>query len=246
MRRKRRSRKNAWFGKPRLHRKAARRGWSKRRSSRRRTRRNAGSTSLVRNTTRSLKAGFAPTTLKKAGTILAGNMGASFFTDKLAMHFPIVRSNPVIEIATLLLLASGQGMFVKRFIPKVLNANDIFIGGLIAGATRALKMVLPKTFQTCGLGEDLDGLGYEMDGMGDYSYVQGMGDYTVSPGNPVINTQGGWVNRLNGMDAYPGPQAPTIGTHGLDDSAVIPQVQRAITLDGMADMAVADEISNQM
>ncbi len=180
--------------------------------------------SLVRNTTRSLKAGFAPTTLKKAGTILAGNVGASFFADKLAQHVPMVRSNAFFEIGTLLLLASAQGMVVKKFIPKILNANDIFIGGLIAGATRALKLVLPSTFMGCGLGEDFEG----------------MGSYYADP-RQIMH-----AFPLHGIGAYPGPQAPMIGTHGLGDEAVYPQVQHAITLDGMANDAVGQEIANQM
>lgn len=206
--------------------------------------------SLVRQTTRSLKQGFSTNTLKTAGTILAGNMGATFFAEKAANFFPMLRSHAAIEVAALLGIASAQAVFVKKFIPKMLNANSILVGGILAGVTRGIKAIAPGSFTTCGLGEDMDGLG----------------SYFVSPNQiaAAIGTHGQHVGIPHpsqfvygtGFGAYPSPAAPLIGTHGLSDHATgLPAGQvlahgmqpRLIhALDGLANDEVGREIAMQM
>lgn len=236
MRRKRRSRKNAWFGKPRLHSKAARKGHRRSRGSRR-TRRNAGAMSIVNNTTRSLRAGFDPKIIKTASAILLGNISTTWYVDQIASRVHMLRTNPVLEVGSLLLLGGANALFVGKVLKQPKYAKDILIGGILAGVTRAVKMVLPGHFATCGLGEGegFMGLGEEMDGLG---------SYYASPGNLVVTPNGHFQGQLNqpgryphahmrGFGAYaspsavgiaglgwaPGPSMPTIGTHGMDDYA---------------------------
>lgn len=237
---RKRSRRNAWFGKPRLHAKAARKGHRSR--SRRRTRRNAGTHSgrddsrgdIIKQTTRSLKAGFNGKVVRRAANILAGNVGATFFNDRLAGFFPMVRSNPIFEIGSLLAIAGLQGMVVHKFIPKILNANDILIGGILAGVTKAARTVLPGQFSSCGLGEDMEGLGNSF-----YATPEQV-LYPITPN--------GMRTSIAGFGAYQSPAAPLIGTNGLGDEAMYQQVQPAniVTLDGMADAEIQREIAMQM
>ncbi len=236
-RRSRKSRKNSFWGHPRLHSKAARKGWGRRKS--RRTRRNAGGMSIVKQTTKSVREGFAPSTIKKATAILLGNISTTWYVDQIASRVPMIRSNPLFEIGSLLLLASGNALVAKRIWPK--HANDILVGGILAGVTRAVKTVLPGRFPTCGLGED------SMDGMGDYSYVQGMGN--LGSGGFIGPFVASRAFTMQGIDGYASPHAPTIGTHGLGDEAVYQQVQgnqgrNLVTLDGLANMAVMQEIES--
>lgn len=230
MRKRRRSRRNSWPGAPRLHAKAARKGHRRSRRTRR-TRRNAGSMSMVRNTTRSLRAGFDPKILKRASAILLGNISTTWYVDQIASRVPMLRSSPVFDIGALLLLGGAQGVFVSHILKQPKYATDIMIGGILAGVTRAVKMVLPNQFSTCGLGEDMEGLG-------DYIY----------PGVGVVTLNGQWVQRLNGLGAFARPGAPLIGTHGLGDEAMYHQVQptNVIQLDGMADAEMQREIAMQM
>ncbi len=264
MRKRRRSRKNAWPGKPRLHSKAARKGW---RRSRRRTRRNAGTMSMVKHTTRSLRAGFDPAILKRASAILLGNISTTWYVDQIASRVPMIRSNPIFDIGALLLLGGAQGVFVSKVLKQPKYATDIMIGGILAGVTRAAKTVLPKQFSTCGLGEDLDGLADDLDGLG---------DYTISPNDMIVNTNGMYEGTLNhqgrfphgpmhGMDAYPSPDTRMIHMHGLSDHAVLHashsgrpliteqghfikngMIPRHNPMAGLADMALAEEFAMQM
>lgn len=189
--------------------------------------------SLVRQTTRSMQAGFHTNTLKHAGTILAGNVGATFFQDRLAGVVPMIRSNPLFEVGSLLALAGLQAFVVKKFIPKILNANDILIGGILAGVTRGVKAIIPGHFTTCGLGEDMEGLGDDL---------EGLGAWFATPRS---------IGSAFALRGYASPQAPTIGTHGLGDEAVFNQIQgnmghNLVTLDGMANDEVGREIAMQM
>ena len=135
------------------------------------------------------------------------------------------------QVGTLLLLAGAQTIAVKKLAPRY--ASDVLIGGILAGVTRFAKIVLPGRFTTCGLGEDLEGLSDDM---------YGMGDWMASPGN-IRN-----AFALRGMDAYPSPQAPVIGTAGMDDYALRwqAQPQNIVQLDGLADSEVQREIAMQM
>lgn len=225
--RKRRSRRNAWFGKPRLHSKAAKRGWRGRRRSRS-VRLNAGS--MVANTTRSLKAGFDPNILKRATAILAGNVSTTWYVDQIGSRVSMVRRNPYVEAATLLALSGANAMVVGKVLKQPKYASDVFIGGILAGVTRVIKAVAPGMFNTCGLRGDMEGLS----------------DWTIGPQN-VMNAFSARQPFMNGMDAYPSPAAPLIGTHGLADSAVVPQVNYANAhpnmLDGLANLALAEELA---
>lgn len=212
--------------------------------------------SIVRQTTRSLRAGFATKTLERAGTILAGNMGATFFTEKLASIAPMIRSNTFFEIASLLGVASVQAFVVKKFIPKMLNASDILIGGILAGVTRGVKAVLPGSFTTCGLGEDFEGMGdsyYPTPWQVNHAiltsngYPAGMG-YAPGPDTKML--------QMSGMGAFANPNQPFIGTHGLSDHATANPSGQVLVhgaqprliqqLDGLANDEVGREIAMQM
>lgn len=149
---------------------------------------------------------------------------------------PMMRSNPFIEIASLLGIAGLQGMIVHKFIPKILNANDVLIGGILAGVTKTARMVLPSSFSSCGLGED-------MEGMGAYYATPEQIMGAITPNGMHAGFPG-----MRGFGAYPSPAAPLIGTHGLGDEAMYQQVQPAnvVTLDGMADAEIQREIAMQM
>lgn len=230
MRRKRRSRKNAWPKHPRLHAKAARKGHRRSRLSRRRTRRNAGAMSIVKNTTRSLRAGFNPSVIKRAGAILLGNISTTWYVDQIGSRIHMIRTNPVLEVGSLLLLAGAQGVFVDKVLKQRKYASDILIGGILAGVTRAVKTVLPNQFATCGLSDDLDGLG----------------SYYASPMDMVIGTQMGHphgtlnqpgrfgphmtmrgigyggpdaVQSMDGLGWAPGPDTREFQMHGMEDYA---------------------------
>lgn len=205
--------------------------------------------SLVRQTTRSLKQGFSTNTLKTAGTILAGNMGATFFAEKAASFFPMLRSHVAIEVAALLGIASAQAVFVKKFIPRMLNANSILVGGILAGVTRGIKAIAPNSFTTCGLGEDMDGLGDFVNPFNIAHSINPHGQYVGIP-HPNQFVYG------NGFGAFARPDQPMIGTHGIGDHATgLPAGQvlahgmqpRLIhALDGLANLAVQEEIAQSM
>ena len=226
--RRRRSRRNYWKGQPRLHRRAARKGWRGSRS-RRRTRRNAGS--LAQRTFRAGTAGFKLNVLRRGTTILAGNVGTTFFAEKFGHMVPSLTSHPVGQVAALAAVALAQSALVGKvgFLRKMLSPSDILIGGMLAAVTRTAKLVLPGTFSTCGLGEDLDGLG----------------SWYANPYNI-----GSAFRLMNGMGAYASPGAPEIGTHGIADYAQLYQTQAptVITaLDGLAaNQALGEEIASQM
>ena len=229
-RRHRRARRNSWRGHSRLHRKAARKGWrgARGRRSRRRTRRNAGS--LVHSTRRAATRALSLGVLRRGTTILAGNVGTTFFTEKANRFLPsMLTSNPIGQVATLAAVAMAQSALVSKVVllRKALNPNDILIGGMLAAVTRAARLILPGTFATCGLGEDLDGLGDWM--------------ATAGPGGNIANAFS--------LRGYASPQALMIGTHGIGDYAQIYQTQPPVVitaLDGMADYEVQREIAAQM
>ncbi len=133
-------------------------------------------------------------------------------------------------VGALLLLGGAQGVFVGKVLKYPKYATDLMIGGILAGVTRAVKMVLPNQFSTCGLGEDMEGLG----------------DY-IHPGVGVVTPNGQFVQHLNGFGAYIGPSNPLTGTHGLGDEAMYHQVQptNVIQLDGMADAEISRELAMQ-
>lgn len=230
--RRRRSRRNYWKGQPRLHRRAARKGWRGSRS-RRRTRRNAGS--IVSKTFSATKSGFRLNVLRRGTTILAGNVGTTFFTEKLGGMVPALTSHPVGQIAALTAVALAQSALVGKvgFLRRMLSPSDILIGGMLAAVTRTAKTLLPGTFSTCGLGEDLDGLG----------------SWYANPYNI-----GSAFRLMNGMDAYASPvgvrAGEALGIHGLNDYAQLYQTQppTVITaLDGLAaNQALGEEIASQM
>ncbi len=219
----RRKRKNAWPGSPRLHARAARKGW--RRKGSRRTRRNAGS--FVSTGTRSIGAAFNAKVAKEAGVILYGNISTTFASDYLQGMFPVLRSNAALDVLSVLGVASLNGYVTGKFRMTSKYAQNVLTGGLLAGVTRLLRKVLPGKFSTCGLGEDLEGFG----------------DWTPSPAQfarPI----------MAGLGWAPGPGTPQIGTHGMGDSAVWNQTfpgnyqhqagSPLVTLDGMGD---ADEMA---
>lgn len=226
---KRRSRRNAWFGFPLLHKRTAVKGHRRSRKSRR-TRRNAGS--VVTSARRAVTSGFKMSVLKKAGTVLAGTLGASFIGGHIQNMFPFLKRNKVLDVLTVLGVASIDAAIVKKIKPAY--ASDILVGGLVAGLLRGAKAVLPNQFNACGLGEDLEGLRDDM---------EGLGAYYATPGQVMhpIGTSGmgqlGWA---------PGPRTPVVGTSGMNDYALHAQVQpgNVVQLDGMDD--VISEVSSQI
>jgi hypothetical protein len=168
-------------------------------------------------------------------------VGATFFTEHLVRMFPML-SSPVAQIATLFGVASAQAAITStRMLRKIFHPGDILIGGFLAGITRTARTILPGTFQTCGLGEDLDGLSgwfanpHNIGGA--FPLMNGMGAY-ASPA--AIRENLGWA---------PSPGNPLIGTTGIGDYAQLYQTQAPVVitaLDGMADYEVQREIASQM
>ncbi len=229
--RKRSRRKNAFFGFPRLHSRAARLGWGRRKS--RKSRRNAGTASLVKSTTRSLGAGFQTKVLKQAGTILGGNVLTTWSEGMIASRVPQIRSHPAVEVLSLFVLAGAAGVFAaKTPLRKLVNPSDVLIGGILAGITRGAKYLFPGTFTTCGLGDD------GMDGLNGW-YAN---PHNIGTAFPLLN-------------GYAGPAAIAQGVRegiaGMNDYAQLYQTSAPTlintALDGMAANAeVAHEIGSMM
>ncbi len=239
--RKRRSRKNAFWGRPRLHSKAARKGWGRRRA--RRSRRNAGAMSLVKNTTRSLGAGFQGKVLKRAGTILGGNVLTTWSEGMIASRVPFLRSHPIAEVFSLFVLAGAASVVAaKTAVRKYVSPADILIGGMLAGITRGAKLLFPGSFATCGLGEDLEG----MDGWF-------ANPHNIGTAFPLLNGYAGphalaqgVREGIAGMGWAPGPGNPTIGTSGMNDYAQLYQTQAPTVITALDGMAANAEVSHEI
>lgn len=223
MARRRHRRFNAWFGAPLLHKRAARRGWGRRKA--RRSRRNAGSLSLG-GISRAATAGYRVNVLKKAGTILVGNIGTTWIAGQIQNFLPILRNNRILDTLTVLSTAGLASFVTRRIRPigKVLHPDSVFIGGILAGVTRGLKNFAPGILPSSCLGEDMDGLG----------------DWFINPG--LVNS----AFPLHGLGYAPGPGTPIVGTHGIGDHAMHWQTQpgSVVQLDGLD--AVGEEIASQM
>lgn len=158
---------------------------------------------------------------KKAATILGGNISTSWSANKAMEFLPVLNSNPIFGIATVGLMAGVNGVLARRFAPRY--ADGILVGGILAAVTRLAKMVLPGHFATCGLSDDLDGLG----------------DWFADPRN---------IGSAFRLGSYAHVGQPTIG---MSDYAIQPQVQpgNVVQLDGLSGMAnaeVSNEIASQM
>lgn len=222
---RRRSRRNAFFGHPLLHRWAAKRGHRRsRRGSRRRTRRNAGTLSGV---SRSIGSGFHLPIMKRAAVIIGGNISTTWSTGQLLNFLPT--NNDWLKIVALLGMAGVNGFAASKFSLTRRYANDIFIGGVLAGANKLAQKLLPGAFYTCGLSEDLDGfsgMGYGGGPVGPSTYMypfgtSGVGSY-AHLGQPIRQ-----------------------GTSGLDDYGQPSQVHPTL-LDGLANAEVEREIAGLM
>ncbi len=234
----RRKRKNAWPGFPRLHSKAARRGWRGRRSSRR-TRRNAGS--IVAQGSRAVTRGFHLAAVKKAGVILYGNISTTWLAEMAQKHLPMLNSHPALDVISVLGIAGLNAFATQKLKFASKYSSDIFIGGMLAGATRALRHILPGHFSTCGLGEDLEGLSNSYYATFDQvMHPIGPNGYLQNPGHPMHHTM-----PYGHMGAYAGPGSKMISLKGVGDEAIFTQLNPGqyvhqpnspvITLDGMGD-----------
>lgn len=215
---RRRSRRNAFFGHPLLHRWAAKRGHRRSRRSRRRTRRNAGASAL-RGTTSAIRSGFNPHVWARAATIIGGNVSTTWSTGQLLNFIP-GNEGDWVKIAALLAMAGVNGFIASKVGPLRKYANDIFIGGVLAGANKLAQKLLPGAFATCGLSEDLDGLA---------SFVPG-------PSSPI------YPFGTNGLGWAPGPGTPIVG---MNDYGQPSQVHPTL-LDGLANAEVEREIAGLM
>lgn len=209
---------NAWFGHRKGHRKAARKGWQKRKHGRR-SRRCQSNPSITAAPMKAVTSAFTKDLLIQGGTILAGNLITVFLADMAISRVDLLK-NKWANVAAVLATAGVTGTLAKKYLPKY--GNDILIGGMLAGLTRGLKTAFPNQFGGTGLGED------DLEGLEDF----------VDPRQVMAPI---------GMSDYADPRrlmAP-VGTSGLGDSATVPQARGAITLDGLADLAVAEEIESQ-
>jgi hypothetical protein len=227
MRHRRHSRRNAWFGNSIGHRKAAFRGyrsWLGKHS--RRTRRNRGSTS-IRGIVGKSKAQITKgvRVLPTAGAILLGNVGATWGVEQLAKHLPILRTNKYAEVISLFGLGIVEGMLSKHIPVGIIkrSSNAFYVGGMLAGVTRSLKYIFPGTFSTCGIGDD-------MDGMGDWFASAGpQGNVAMAFPNthgwrpphhgPYPHPRLPFHPHMHGMGAYVGPSTPDFQMHGMGDYA---------------------------
>jgi hypothetical protein len=228
----RRRRSNVWFDHSKAHAKAARRGWKHRKH--RRHRDNPGGGLSIKRPLEALKAGFAPSMLKRAAWVVGGNLATKLVADQIISRVAILKQYDIANVATTLLVAGGAGYAANRFMPS--RRDDVLLGGLLVGMARALKMVWPSQFGTLGLGyDDLDGLS-EDDGM------YGLGDY-ADPRQLMAPHTG-----TSGMEDYASftPTGAAQQIAGMGDSMIMPQVKGAVRLDGFAaDQAVAEEIAMQ-
>lgn len=215
-RRKRKHRDNVWFDHKSLHRKAARKGWRHRKHSRRD---NPVAATSIMHPVEAVKSGFKPTLLKRAAWIVGGNLLTTFVADKIINSVSMIKDNKILNVLTVLGTAGLAGAGA-RMVPVAMvkaNADDVLLGGMLAGLTRTLKIVWPSQFGN--LSEDLEGLE----------------DY-VNPMN---------IGRPIGVSDYVNPLQ--IGRPiGVSDYGSVPQAAGALKLDGLsADEMVANEIGAQ-
>jgi hypothetical protein len=219
MARKRRFRDNIWFGHRKGHRKAALKGWRKRGHKRSRGRKcRSNPASITAAPMKAVTSAFSKDLLVRGGVIVAGNLATTLAADALISRVDMLK-NKWVNVVTVLVTAGVAGTLAKKYLPKY--GDDILLGGMLAGLTRGLKTAFPNQFGNLSGDDDLDGL-----------------DDFVNPNQ---------VMRPIGMNDYADPRqlmAP-IGVSGFGDSATVPQATRAMQLDGLADMAVAEEIEAQ-
>lgn len=191
---RRRSRKNAFHGHPRLHRWAALLGHRRGRKSRR-TRRNAGSIAAsVKSIPSAATKAFSKKALMDSGALLAGSATTTFVSEHLTTHFPVLSSHKLLSVITRLAMAGVVGKLVAPKVPYIKGyASYVFAGGVLSGVIEGLRMVIPEHyFPKTGLGEDL---GEDMEGMGWGDTLRGMSDWFVGPYNAswaLPNTDGGY------------------------------------------------------
>lgn len=236
MARSRRRRFNAWFGAPILHRKAARRGWGRRRSKGRRTRRNAGMSGMFGKTTSAATSGFKMPVLKQAGVILGGNILTTWSAEKIMGALPTLKNNKILNVVTVLVTAGLAHVAARRFLPKY--APGVLIGGVLAGVTRGVREFAPSVLPSSCLGDDMEGLGWDLEGLGED--MDGLGDWTIGPKNAYSAFP---------LGSYAHMGQPLVGTAGFGDYANMGQsgqkhYSHLVKLDGMD--AVGEEIASQM
>lgn len=249
-RKKRHSRRNSWFGNAVGHRKAALRGWGVRKYKKsRKIRSNAGggtiaaSVESIKEPVKATLQGFKIDTLKSVGMVVVGNIVTNMAAKQVQKLHPSLGGNKILNIGSTLLTAGAAGVVAKRFAPKY--ANDVLVGGLLAGLSSTLKSIWPQHFGS--LADDLEGIGD--DGLGN-TWMIGPGEAAAAIPMNVLDTNApvSYVQQrspyMRGMESYMHPSQPVVSLSGggMGDEATVPQVENAVRLDGM-DETVADVLS---
>ena len=152
---KRRFRDNIWKDNAAGHRKAARKGWSHRRG-RRHWSNPGGEAVSIKQPMKALTSAYNLNLAKRGAFVVGGNLLTTLVTDFIAGKVAIIKDNKMANVATTLVVAGLAGAGAKRFMPA--RADDVLLGGMLAGLTRTLKMVWPSQFGNLSddLEQDLD------------------------------------------------------------------------------------------
>ncbi len=161
---------------------------------------------------------------KKAAGIIGGVIGTTFLTDiALSPDFmSTVRNNKFLNVLSMLGMSAVAGYLARQTKYTKAHANDIAIGGVVAGITRALKYVAKGSSWGKYLGE-----GDGMDGFDNYAHLD----------TPLVN--------LHGFGNYASPQSNLISMHGMGDDLNMRNAGFALShphLVGMGDSAVMGQI----
>lgn len=178
----------------------------------------------IKSPVKAMTAAFDMDLAKRALFIAGANIVTQYVSNTVGGYIPKTGQNAidtkVVPVVTALGAAGVAGMVAGRFMPS--RKNDVMLGGMLVGLTRALAAVFPGTFKDIRMGED------DLSGFGDY----------VDPRQ---------IAAPIGINDYVDPRqiAAPVSMRGMGDEATVPQAAAAVGLDGFAEQAVAEEIAMQ-
>lgn len=191
-----------------------------------RRRHNAGAMSLTQHPVKAALAGFNLGELKSAGVAIGGAFGTSWLAGKVASMIGV--QNKLLSTGLTLLTAGGLAVGARKLNLSKKTADDILLGGMIAGVTEGLSGIFPQYIKPIGMhgAENELGINWNLEGMNDEATVSqirhtiGTGSWaTPSPGHQETTAMHGlgWHpgQLYRGTSDYAGPRTPEFTLQGV-------------------------------
>lgn len=97
-----------------------------------------------------LKSGFNISTLKTGIAVLAGNIITKLVAKQVTSRISAL-SNPFATAATTLLMSGVVASLTRKVMPH--RANEVLLGGMLAGVAQGLTAAVPQYFPSSGLND---------------------------------------------------------------------------------------------